>query len=151
RCLDFSAADPAGHAPQIEFGTSATLGGKPSPLNIARLRADTIVFRHYQPISSVLRSPSSSPRARPRHLPPSKQRSLALRLHPAAELSPRMSRIIDLTLPVTSDMIGIPKIAFYNQYPTRVQAVTVVNEEQRAALASEGVDVLAEAPAIGSM
>src|SRR5262245_3551574 len=62
-----------------------------------------------------------------------------------------MSRIIDLTLPVTSDMIGIPKIASYNQYPTRVQAVTVVNEEQRAALASEGVDVLAEAPAIGSM
>jgi arylformamidase len=62
-----------------------------------------------------------------------------------------MSRIVDLTLPVTSGMIGIPKIAFYNQYPTRVQAVTVVNEEQRATLASEGVDVLAEAPAIGSM
>jgi hypothetical protein len=34
-----------------------------------------------------------------------------------------MSRIVDLTLPVTSNMAGIPKIAFYNQYPTKVQAV----------------------------
>jgi arylformamidase len=62
-----------------------------------------------------------------------------------------MSRIIDLTLPVTAGMIGIPKIAFYDQYPTRVQAVTVVSEEQRATLASEVVDVLVEAPATGSM
>jgi arylformamidase len=62
-----------------------------------------------------------------------------------------MSRIIDLTLPVTSGMIGISKIAFHDQYPTRVQAVTVVNEEQRATLASEGVDVLVEAHATGSM
>jgi arylformamidase len=62
-----------------------------------------------------------------------------------------MSRIVDLTLPVTSGMAGIPKIAFYDQYPTRVQAVTVVDEAQRAALASEGVDVLPDAPAIGSM
>ena len=45
-----------------------------------------------------------------------------------------MPRIVDLTLPVTSGMVGIPKIAFYEQYPTRVQAVTVVNEEQRATL-----------------
>jgi hypothetical protein len=57
-----------------------------------------------------------------------------------------MSRIIDLTLPVTAGMIGIPKIAFYDQYPTRVQAVTVVSEEQRATLASEVVDVLVERP-----
>ena len=57
-----------------------------------------------------------------------------------------MSRIVDLTFPVTSNMAGIPKIAFYEQYPTRVQAVTVVNEEQRATLASEGVDRLPDAP-----
>ena len=56
-----------------------------------------------------------------------------------------------LTLPVTSGMAGIPKIAFYEQYPTRVQAVTVVNEEQRATLVSEGVDCLQDAPAINSM
>src|SRR3954466_5832178 len=62
-----------------------------------------------------------------------------------------MSRIVDLTLPVTSGMAGIPKIAFYDQYPTRVQAVTVVNEEQRATLAAEGVDCLPGAPAINSM
>jgi kynurenine formamidase len=62
-----------------------------------------------------------------------------------------MSRIVDLTLPVTSGMAGIPKIAFYEQYPTRVQAVTVVNEEQRATLTAEGVDLLADAPAINSM
>ena len=62
-----------------------------------------------------------------------------------------MPRIVDLTLPVTSGMAGIPKIAFYEQYPTRVQAVTVVSEEQRAALKAEGVDMLADAPAINSM
>lgn len=62
-----------------------------------------------------------------------------------------MSRIVDLTLPVTSGMAGIPKIAFYDQYPTRVQAVTVVSEEQRATLTAEGVDCLPDAPAINSM
>src|ERR1043166_4898225 len=62
-----------------------------------------------------------------------------------------MSRIVDLTLPVTSGMAGIPKIAFYEQNPTRVQAVTVVNEDQRAVLVAEGVDLLDGAPAINSM
>lgn len=62
-----------------------------------------------------------------------------------------MPRIVDLTLPLKTGMAGIPKIAFYDQYPTRVQAVTVVNEEQRAALVAEGIDVLADAPAINSM
>jgi len=62
-----------------------------------------------------------------------------------------MSRIVDLTLPVTSGMAGIPKIAFYDKYPTRVQAVTVVDEGQRATLGSEGVDLLPDAPAIGTM
>ena len=62
-----------------------------------------------------------------------------------------MSRIVDLTLPVTTGMAGIPNIAFYEQHPVKVQAVTVVNEEQRAMLAREEVDLLAEAPAVGSM
>jgi len=62
-----------------------------------------------------------------------------------------MSRIVDLSLPVTSNMAGIPKIAFYEQYPTRIQAVTVVSEEQRATLAAEGVDCLPEAPVANSM
>jgi arylformamidase len=62
-----------------------------------------------------------------------------------------MSRIVDLTLPVTSGMAGIPKIAFYEQHPTRVQAVTVVSEEQRATLAAERVDLLPDAPVANSM
>jgi len=62
-----------------------------------------------------------------------------------------MSRIVDLSLPVTSNMAGIPKIAFYEQYPTRIQAVTVVSEEQRATLAAEGVDCLPNAPVANSM
>ena len=62
-----------------------------------------------------------------------------------------MSRIVDLSLPVTSNMAGIPKIAFYEQYPTRIQAVTVVSEEQRATLAAEGVDCLPDAPVANSM
>ncbi|AMN43864.1 cyclase family protein [Rhodoplanes sp. Z2-YC6860] len=62
-----------------------------------------------------------------------------------------MSRIVDLTLPVTSNMAGIPKIAFYEQNPTRVQAVTVVSEEQRATLTAERVDLLPDAPITNSM
>jgi arylformamidase len=62
-----------------------------------------------------------------------------------------MTRIVDLTLPVTTGMAGIPKIAFYEKYPVKVQAVTVVNDEQRALLMSQGVDLMADAPAVGSM
>jgi arylformamidase len=62
-----------------------------------------------------------------------------------------MPRIVDLTLPIATAMAGIPKIAFYAQHPVKVQAVTVVSDEQRALLAREGVDHLADAPAIGSM
>ena len=62
-----------------------------------------------------------------------------------------MPRIVDLTLPVTTGMAGIPGIPFYEQYPVKVQAVTVVSDEQRPLLAREGVDVIADAPARGSM
>jgi arylformamidase len=62
-----------------------------------------------------------------------------------------MPRIVDLTLPVVSGMAGIPRIPFYEQYPVKVQAVTVVNDEQRSLLAREGVDVIADAPATNSM
>ena len=60
-------------------------------------------------------------------------------------------KIIDLTLPVETGMAGIPKIAFYENYPVKVEAVTVVSEEQRALLLREGVDTLAGAEAINSM
>jgi arylformamidase len=62
-----------------------------------------------------------------------------------------MPRIVDLTLPVVTGMAGIPTIPFYEKHPVKVQAVTVVNDEQRASLVREGVDHLAEAPATGTM
>ena len=62
-----------------------------------------------------------------------------------------MARIVDLTLPVVTGMAGIPKVAFYDEYPVKVRAVTVVNDEQRAALVGAGVDHIPEAPVIGSM
>lgn len=60
-------------------------------------------------------------------------------------------KIVDLTLPVETGMAGIPKIAFYDRYPVKVEAVTVVNEEQRALLSREGVDMLAGAEAVNTM
>jgi arylformamidase len=62
-----------------------------------------------------------------------------------------MSRIVDLTLPVVTGMAGIPTIPLYDKYPVKVQAVTVVNDEQRALLARAGVDYLLEAPVTGVM
>src|SRR5262249_34874402 len=62
-----------------------------------------------------------------------------------------MSPTVDLTLAVPSGRAGIPKISFYEQNPTRVQAVTVVSEDRRAALGWGGGDVPPGAPAIGSM
>ena len=63
----------------------------------------------------------------------------------------RRPRIVDLTLPVESGMAGIPKIPFYDKYPVKVQAVTLVSEGQRKYLQARGVDVWAEAEVRGSM
>lgn len=63
----------------------------------------------------------------------------------------RRPQIVDLTLPVESGMAGIPKIPFYDKYPVKVQAVTLVSEGQRTYLQSRGVDVWAEAEVRGSM
>jgi kynurenine formamidase len=60
-------------------------------------------------------------------------------------------KIVDLTLPVETGMAGIPKIAFYEKFPVKVEAVTVVNEEQRALLARERVDTRAGAEAVNTM
>jgi len=62
-----------------------------------------------------------------------------------------MPRIVDLTLPVATGMAGIPTIPFYERHPVKVQAVTVVNDDQRAMLAQADVDHLADAPATGTM
>ena len=42
--------------------------------------------------------------------------------------------VVDLTLPIESGMAGIPKIAFCEKYPVKVEAVTIVNEAQRPLL-----------------
>ncbi len=60
-------------------------------------------------------------------------------------------RIVDLTLPVETGMAGIPGIALYDKYPVKIEAVTVVSEEQRAVLVREGVDILHGAPVTNSM
>jgi arylformamidase len=60
-------------------------------------------------------------------------------------------KIVDLTLPVVTGMAGIPKISFYEKNPVKVEAVTVVNEEQRTMLAREGVTVRPDAEAVNSM
>lgn len=60
-------------------------------------------------------------------------------------------KIVDLTLPITTGMAGIPRISFYEKNPVKVEAVTVVNEEQRSLLQREGVDVRPGAEAVNSM
>src|SRR5450755_3051569 len=62
-----------------------------------------------------------------------------------------MPRIVDLTLPVVTGMAGIPSIAFLEDHPVTVRAVTLVSDQQRAVLAREGVDHLADAPVTGNM
>lgn len=62
-----------------------------------------------------------------------------------------MARIVDLTLPVTSGMAGIPGIPFYEKHPVRIEAITVVNDAQRAVLAGESVDQREGAGAVGHM
>jgi len=59
--------------------------------------------------------------------------------------------IVDLSLPIESGMAGIPRIAFYEKYPVKVEAVTVVDEVQRALLQREGVAMLPGAEAVNSM
>jgi kynurenine formamidase len=65
-------------------------------------------------------------------------------------MNPR-PRIVDLTLPVETGMAGIPRLAFYDKYPVVVQAVTVINEDQRKFLQGEGTHLAADAEATGTM
>jgi kynurenine formamidase len=60
-------------------------------------------------------------------------------------------KIVDLTLPVESGMAGIPGIAFYEHNPVKVEAVTVVSEEQRAMLLAQGLDIRPGAQAVNTM
>jgi len=62
-----------------------------------------------------------------------------------------MARVVDLTLPVRSNMPGIPRVPLYNRYPATVRAATLVSDAQREVLEREGVEVMAEAASIGHM
>ena len=62
-----------------------------------------------------------------------------------------MAQVVDLTLPVCSNMPGIPRIPLYHQHPATVRAATLVSDAQRVLLEREGVDVMAEASPVGHM
>jgi arylformamidase len=51
----------------------------------------------------------------------------------------KFSRIVDLTVPLESNMPGIPGIGLYANNPSRVDVVAVMTEAQKAQLQSEGM------------
>jgi kynurenine formamidase len=57
---------------------------------------------------------------------------------------PKRPRIVDLSLPIQSDMPGIPGVPLYTRHPVKVQAVTALSEKQKDLLEREGVEVNAE-------
>lgn len=63
----------------------------------------------------------------------------------------RRPRIVDLSLPIQSGMAGIPTIRFYEKYPVKVLATTVINEQQRGFLQTQGVDMDPQVELHGTM
>ena len=51
----------------------------------------------------------------------------------------KFSRVVDLTLPIESDMPGIPGIKTYADNPSKVDVVTAINEAQKSQLQTEGM------------
>jgi arylformamidase len=51
----------------------------------------------------------------------------------------KFSRVVDLTLPIASNMPPIPGIRAYADNPSRVTAITAISEAQKQALQAEGV------------
>ena len=51
----------------------------------------------------------------------------------------KFSRVVDLTLPIESNMPGIPGIKTYADNPSKVDVVTAINEAQKAQLETEGM------------
>jgi arylformamidase len=51
----------------------------------------------------------------------------------------KFSRVVDLTLPIESNMPPIPGIRAYADNPSRVTAITAISEAQKQALQAEGV------------
>jgi kynurenine formamidase len=51
----------------------------------------------------------------------------------------KFSRVVDLTLPIESNMPGIPGIKTYADNPSKVDVVTAINEAQKEQLQTEGM------------
>ncbi len=51
----------------------------------------------------------------------------------------KFSRIVDLTLPIESNMAGIPGIKTYSDNPSRVDVIAAITEAQKELLRSEGM------------
>jgi arylformamidase len=51
----------------------------------------------------------------------------------------KFSRIVDLTIPIQSDMPGIPGIGIYKNNPSKVDVAAVISEKQKEALRNEGM------------
>ena len=51
----------------------------------------------------------------------------------------KFSRVVDLTLPIESNMPGIPGIKTYADNPSKVDVVTAITEAQKSQLQTEGM------------
>ena len=51
----------------------------------------------------------------------------------------KFTRVVDLTLPIASNMAGIPGIKTYADNPSRVTIVTAISEAQKELLRAEGL------------
>src|SRR6516164_2786549 len=51
----------------------------------------------------------------------------------------KFSRVVDLTIPIESDMPGIPGIKTYADNPSKVDVVTAITEAQKSQLQTEGM------------
>ena len=58
--------------------------------------------------------------------------SVAWAQQPPAQL--KFSRVVDLTIPIESNMPGIPGIKTYADNPSRVDVVTAITEAQKSQL-----------------
>src|SRR5688572_22338917 len=51
----------------------------------------------------------------------------------------KFSRVVDLTLPIESNMAPIPGIKAYSDNPSRVNVISSITEAQKEALRAEGM------------
>lgn len=51
----------------------------------------------------------------------------------------RFSRIVDLTVPIESNMPGIPGVPAYEKNPSKVDVIGIMNEAQRQLVTREGM------------